>query len=190
MKKGFGLLGFLVIAAIIALFVSGGLYLKRLKKDSDTLKQANDAIEQAEQAKSQVETSTDQGSQVGVVVTKKKVRLIAPNGGEVWKRKNQYNVRWTTTLAGSVKMTAVLFRPKQLVADPYATAPGAIAGVEMFRPATFPSKENEGSYTYVVPETLPAGKYQVVLWAGDNCSPTNKQKRCDYDLSDGFFTIQ
>ena len=124
------------------------------------------------------------------VVKKIPMKLVSPNGGEVWERAKQYNVRWNTDLAVSVPIVAVLFPAKKAIVDPYAVSPGAIAGVEMFTHATLSHGFNDGSYSYRVPDTIAPGTYQVILWGGTRCGPAYATKPCQYDLSDGLLTIK
>jgi hypothetical protein len=124
------------------------------------------------------------------VVKKGPMQVVFPNGGEVWERGKQYNVRWNTDLSSSISIVAVLFPTDAVVSDPYATNPGTIAGVEMFTKPLINKKFNDGSYSYRVPDTLAPGPYQVLIWGGERCSPTNTTKKCPFDLSDGLITIQ
>lgn len=147
----------------------------------------------------EVATSTQQNGESPVnppaqgsppAAAKKPVRLIYPNGGQVWYRGKQYNIQWRSDLPGTIGVRAVLFKPTTLVTDPYAVRPRSIGGYEMFSRSTFTTGGNEGSFSYRVPDGLPPGKYQVLLWAGDNCSEARPEKRCQFDLSDSFFTIR
>lgn len=136
------------------------------------------------------QTST-QGSGTQISPSKKgPMQLVFPNGGEVWQRGSHYNVRWNTDLAKTVSIVAVLFPTEVVINDPYATHPGTISGVEMFTKSIMSRGANDGSYSYRVPDTLPAGTYQVLLWGGDKCSPSNFTKKCSYDISDGLITVK
>lgn len=185
-NKGYSLVGILIAIGIVILLVVGGFYLRKVMKGDSEVQQQN----QQQQQQNNDQQSLEDRLKDPVTATRKRIRLVSPNGGQTLERNKQYNVRWVTDLSGSVNVNAVIFKSSQIISDPYATKPGVIAGVEMFPPTIFPVDKNEGSYTYRVPESLAPGKYQILLWAGDNCSSVNKQKRCEYDLSDGFITIK
>ena len=184
--RKFGILELIAILGIFALVVGGVYSFWKLnsEKSSTGSAEENSNRNEAEQA-----TSTNSKPTTVVSTPKQKLRLISPNGGEVWVRSKQYNVRWTSEFSEKTKITAVIFKTSRVVTNPYISA-SIVTGFEMFSPAVFPAATNEGSFVYRVPDSLAAGQYQILLWAGDNCSPTDRSRHCDFDLSNSLFTIK
>jgi hypothetical protein len=121
----------------------------------------------------------------------KRVRILSPNGGEVWQRNKQYLVKWDTNLSSSATARVYLLKTNSIISNPYANP--NVTGTEMFVQAIFPKgSAPEGTYTYKVPQSLIAGKYQVLILAGQECSFSfpKPAKVCDYDVSDGLITIK
>lgn len=125
----------------------------------------------------------------GVVATPQKVRIIAPNGGEVWQRGKQYPVKWTIAI-DSRDVQVILIPSSSVITNPFSVAPSRVVGQEMFNSIVFPSKSAEGSYEYKVPQSLSVGTYQVLIWAGDKCSTNQVKTGCAYDLSDRLLTVR
>src|SRR3989338_59731 len=136
------------------------------------------------------DATADTGSGQQIVARPSKVRVISPNGGEVWERRQDYNVRWDfKDLPLNTPMSAVLIRTNSVITNPYAKNGRGISSREMFYPAMFPQGyPKDGSYTYRVPDTLTPGSYQVAIYAGENC--TALASKCEYDLSNKLFTIK
>lgn len=120
------------------------------------------------------------------------LRVVSPNGGETWLRGKQYVVRWESSLPDATKVTLLLSKSAKRVTDPYSLdARTTSQQFEMFARSVFPDGlSNEGSYTYVVPQSLVPGTYQLLILAGDKCSLVLTQAKCAFDLSDGLFTIK
>ncbi len=125
-----------------------------------------------------------------MAVKSSKVQVISPNGGEIWERRQDYNVRWDfKDLPLNTQMSGVLIRTNSVITNPYAKNPGRLSSREMFYPAMFPQGyPKDGSYTYRVPDTLAPGTYQVLIFAGENCASATS--KCQYDLSNKLFTIK
>lgn len=120
------------------------------------------------------------------------LRVVSPNGGDVWQRGKQYQVRWESSLISSTKITLLLTKTPKMITDPYSLdARTSSQQFEMFARSVFPDGlSNEGSYNYVVPPTIPTGTYQLLIFAGDKCSVLLTQSKCEFDLSDSLFTIK
>ncbi|MSR76247.1 MAG: hypothetical protein EXS68_01480 [Candidatus Ryanbacteria bacterium] len=177
--------GFVVLVLVVALLVATGLFW--YLKDDGAL--GSDAAEDKKMAEEKKDAEAKAATPPPAKTTStKKLRLIAPNGGEKWERGKQYSVRWASDLASTVRVKATLFKTDKTISDPYIGV--GIAGRDMFAPSTFPAGSNEGSYTYFVPRDLTPGAYQVIVWGGDTCSSVNKAKRCEYDLSDTLLTVR
>lgn len=120
-----------------------------------------------------------------------KIKIISPNGNETWVRGKQYNVKWETSLESTIPVNVVLIKTNSIINDPYAVRPTRITGYEIFVPSNYPQGlPTEGSYTYKVPDTIPTGSYQLLVWVGKDCSVTLPKQRCDFDLSSQLFTIK
>jgi len=122
----------------------------------------------------------------------KALRVVSPNGGDVWQRGKQYQVRWESSLTNSTKITLLLTKTSKMIMDPYSLDARTLSQqFEMFARSVFPDGlSNEGSYNYVVPPTIPTGTYQLLIFAGDKCSVILTQSKCEFDLSDSLFTIK
>ena len=122
----------------------------------------------------------------------KMLRVISPNGGDVWQRGKQYQVRWESSLTNSTKVTLLLTKTPKMITDPYSLdARTSSQQFEMFARSVFPDGlSNNGSYNYIVPPTIPTGTYQLLIFAGDKCSVILTQSKCEFDLSDSLFTIK
>lgn len=122
----------------------------------------------------------------------KALRVVSPNGGDVWQRGKQYQVRWESSLTSSTKITLLLTKTPKMITDPYSLdARTSSQQFEMFARSVFPDGlSNEGSYNYIVPPTIPTGTYQLLIFAGDKCSVILTQSKCEFDLSDSLFTIK
>ncbi|OGF83005.1 hypothetical protein A3B18_02275 [Candidatus Giovannonibacteria bacterium RIFCSPLOWO2_01_FULL_46_13] len=120
----------------------------------------------------------------------KKIRVISPNGGEVWQRGKQYNVRWDTTLATNIDTYVDLIPATTIITNPYS-ATSRITGTEMFHSSIFPQDNTpgEGSFSYRVPDAIKPGTYQVLVLMGKDCNALTGP-RCDFDLSDKLLTIK
>ena len=120
------------------------------------------------------------------------VSIITPNGGETWLRNKQYNIKWDTKgVAADERVDVVLIKTSKAISSPY-TSPSALNGAfAIFEQATFPTGlPKEGSVNYYVPDSLVPGTYQMLIWAGRNCSTTNLVAKCIFDLSNGLITIK
>lgn len=124
-------------------------------------------------------------------VATQKLRVISPNGGEVWQHGKEYQVRWDTTGIGPDEAVYVnIVKTGTAMKDPYISAVNK-PGSELFVPAIYPKGlPKEGVFTYKVPTSLPAGTYQILLFSGTNCSVTNTTKKCIFDVSDGLITVK
>ncbi len=184
--RKFGVLELIAILGIVALVVGGGYSFWKLNSEKSPRGSAKENSN-----KNEINATSTLSSKPTTVVStpKQKLRLISPNGGEVWERSKQYNVRWTSEFSEKTRITAVIFKTSRVVTNPYTSA-GIVTGFEMFSPAVFPAATNEGSFVYRVSDSLATGKYQILLWAGENCSPTDRLRRCDFDLSNNLFTIK
>jgi hypothetical protein len=120
------------------------------------------------------------------------VQVISPNGGEVWVRGQQYNIKWNTT--GVASTTAVyldLIKTSVIISDPYAVTPEVLGGYELFHQSVFPKGlPKEGTVSYKVPDTMKPGTYQLLVWAGKDCAITKPGKECLFDLSNGLITVK
>lgn len=119
-------------------------------------------------------------------IASKKIRIISPNGGEIWQRGKQYLVKWdTTSIPPGADIFVNLMRTNSAITDP---GKSSATGREMFNSSVFPSGlPPEGAYTYTVPQSVSAGTYQVVILIGKNC---NTGGFCIFDVSDKLFTIR
>lgn len=120
------------------------------------------------------------------------IQVLKPNGGEIWERGKQYPVRWNTTgIAANAPLFANVIKTSTIISDPYKARPTGVAGQELFVQALFPQGlPKEGEFTYVVPQTLTPGTYQLLIWSGQNCSVTNTAQKCTFDLSNGLITVR
>lgn len=202
-RAGFGLIEILVVVVVIALLVGGGWYTRRMRETKTTVETGLDAEKKAEEAKQAIEQQNQkvQDAVNGAAVKKQPVaspssqsapvRVISPNGGETWLRGKQYNVKWNTTLASGAKVFIILVKTATIIRDPYTVAPDKFISFEMFPQSLFPQGlPKEGTFTYSVPNSLPAGSYQLLVWSGEVCSIAVKKPKCVFDLSDSIFTIK
>mgnify|MGYP001559778536 CR=1 FL=1 len=137
-------------------------------------------------------TATGGGSSVGGGGTQaqpQQVLLITPNGGEIWQRGIQYQVKWTIAI-DSKDVQVILIPSTSVIVNPFTVAVSRTVGQEMFNSTIFPTLSAEGSYTYKVPQTVKTGTYQVLIWAGYKCNTNQVKTGCAYDLSDKLFTIR
>ncbi len=125
----------------------------------------------------------------GTLVQPQSVRLLSPNGGDMWQRGQQYQVKWTIVV-DSKDVQVILIPSISVIVNPFTVAPSHIVGQEMFNSSVFPTKTAEGSYVYKVPQTTKAGTYQVLIWAGYKCNTNQVKIGCAYDVSDELFTIK
>ncbi|MEK7576559.1 MAG: hypothetical protein AAB482_02580 [Patescibacteria group bacterium] len=184
--RKFGALELFITLGIFAL-IAGGVY-SFWKLNSE--KSSHDSTMEDAGSKENQSTSSASGKPTTVVSSpKQKLQLRSPNGGEVWVRGKQYNVRWTSELPDKTRIIAVIFKSSRVISNPYTSA-STVTGFEMFSPTLFPESTNEGSFVYRVPDSLAPGQYQILLWAGDNCNPNDKTKHCDFDLSNGLLTVK
>lgn len=120
------------------------------------------------------------------------IRIISPNSSTTWIRNQQYNISWDTKgVTADEDINVVLISTSTIISNPY-TSPLALSGsFSIFDQAAFPQGlPKGGSINYYVPDSIAPGKYQMLIWAGENCSATNTYSRCLFDLSNGLITIK
>ena len=169
---------FIGIFFVVLLLLGIYFWYLRDQAQKDSLSVEQEAMKEKEKSGASIPPVTNSNP--------KKLRVIAPNGGEVWSRAKQYNVSWVSDLPASTRVKAIIFKTNKVILDPYLGS--VVAGREMFGLGI--SSAGEGSYTYIVPSDLTPGTYQVLLWGGEACSSASKVKRCEYDLSNKLFTIR
>lgn len=189
-NKVFILAGALIVVALVAYMLTS--------KKSQVYVQENSPSGKNEEISSANSSSTPTTEQGGQTLQKKiplsnskRIRVLSPNGGEIWTRNKQYLVKWDTNLTPSEKAHVYLLKTSKVLNDPFANT--NITGTEMFVQAMFPSGyPQEGTYTYKVPQSLSPGKYQVLIMGGTNCrySFPKPARPCSYDMSDGLITIR
>src|SRR3989344_4969115 len=174
-----------VITALVILAVLVGAY---FLWGSPAMAPGGEKQEQGQNLDQSPENGTD--AQKSTTTTKppaapaKKIRVISPNGGEVWQIGKQYIVRWETNALPETSDIFVNIIPaKSIITDPYLSK---VSGQQMFNLSTFPS--NEGPYAYTVPQSVKPGTYQVLIFGGKNCNTPAPGTRCEFDLSDRLFT--
>ncbi|MEK7643074.1 MAG: hypothetical protein AAB372_01330 [Patescibacteria group bacterium] len=178
-----------ILAIVVLIFVVFfGFYYKKSNLPAPS-EQVND--QQNESPVLEESTTTSPVVTQPIVTKPKPIRVISPNGGETWEKRKQYLVKWDTTLPKETKAMSVLIKTSSVISDPYLLSPTKFKSYEMFLPSQFPNGlPGEGSITYVVPETIPPGTYQMLVWAGSNCTFSRPIKRCEFDMSDKLFTIK
>jgi len=98
------------------------------------------------------------------IVDQDALHLTSPNGGEYWLRGSNHNIEWVSTLT----------EPKQVKIDLYK------AGV--FQSTITSSTDNDGTFTWTIPNTIPTGSdYRVRIAL---TSPTTV-----FDFTDTTFRI-
>jgi hypothetical protein len=127
------------------------------------------------------------------VSSKGDIKIISPDGGEVWKRGGQYEIKWSSDLSATAPIHIVFGKYPELVKDPYEQFNPETANrqFEYFTDSIYPKPiANTGFYIYKVPADISLSNYQVLIWSG-KCGVWNKEteKDCVYDLSDNFFSV-
>ena len=187
----------IILALVVVVALVGGYYLLKSSKTAveETAQTPTTNVENNE-ASGTIENDTPASTPtVGTggsssVVVAKKIRVLSPNGGGTWLRNKPYVVRWDTTLPVSTRVYVDLIPTNTVITSPYVNAK-RIAGQEMFHSSIFPQGlPNEGSFQYTVPSDVKTGTYQVLILAGKDCNSPEAGERCDYDFSDGVFTIK
>ncbi len=120
------------------------------------------------------------------------VRILSPNGGEKWQRGKQYALTWDVKgMDASVPLYMDLIKTTSVFTDPYVVSSQEIGGYAPFSQSIYPQGlPAAGALTFTVPSSMAPGTYQVLLWAGSNCSVRETSKKCAYDVSDGLISIQ
>jgi len=107
------------------------------------------------------------------------IKIIAPNGGEVWNTGSTYNIKWNVPDITRVSIYVL----DHSTGRPSTVSTGIVAVVP-----------NTGSYQWKIPSSMPAGNYRVrVLGCPDSFSNTACanviMSDYGYDESDSYFSI-
>jgi len=100
-----------------------------------------------------------------------RIRVLAPNGGEIWRHGDTRRIRWvcinTGTVVGAVEISLIRGGNSITNTLPYIIAPDA---------------PNTGSFLWTIPPNIPVGRnYKVKIRLLDNIGGA--------DVSDNFFAI-
>ncbi|OGF69248.1 hypothetical protein A3H65_03555 [Candidatus Giovannonibacteria bacterium RIFCSPLOWO2_02_FULL_45_14] len=180
-KKSLG-----IITVIVILLVVGLIWAWRAGTFNLSSNDGKDAQNGEEESNSKNPSPAPAPASGSSGAATKKIRVISPNGSEVWQRGKQYLVKWdTATIPPDADIFVNLMRTNSVITDPYKSN---ATGREMFNSSAFPSGlPPEGIYTYTVPQSLSPGSYQVVILVGKNC---NTGGFCIFDVGDNLFTIK
>ena len=143
-----GKIGVAAGIVLIVFLIAGGAtwYLKDIPpNDSST---EGTSTNQGDEGEKKTDT-TQVSPPPSTTVSAKKLRLVTPNGGEIWERGKQYSVRWVSELPSNVRAKVSVFKTNSVVSDPYAGS--GVAGRDMFSPSLFPAGTNEGLSRYSSP---------------------------------------
>ncbi len=107
------------------------------------------------------------------------VRVLSPNGGEIWQVGSTHTIKWDSgnfPANGSIGI--------------------ALTDVNTTHTYLFTNQSNEGYEYWTIPSTITPGSYRMRIWCGERgteryCSPDGSLNTNPYaqDYSDGYFTI-
>ena len=177
-KKGFSKTIFLII--IILLGTVG--YFALIKKQEPT----NQQIDTKSSAPTQTSSTVSEENEA--------IAILSPNGGEKLIKGQEYLIKWKTNLPKSAPIHISFRQNSSLSKDVYKefNLKTANSQYEEFNDSIYPNLvSNIGNYVYKIPNDISSGNnWQVMIWSGQSCSVWNQEKKCNFDLSDNFFSIQ
>ncbi len=104
-------------------------------------------------------------------------KVLSPNGGELYKQGDSVSIKWTATNLGSSNSVAISVYKARSDNNYYGIAPDF--GLTFYNNVSGGVVQDEGSYTWTIPQNFTTGQY-VVFVAG---------AKGTYDTSDAPFTI-
>lgn len=104
-------------------------------------------------------------------------KVLSPNGGESYKQGDSVSIKWTATNLGSSNSVAISVYKARSDNNYYGIAPDF--GLTFYNNVSGGVVQDEGSYTWTIPQNFTTGQY-VVFVAG---------AKGTYDTSDAPFTI-
>src|SRR3989344_3108532 len=131
-KKSLG-----IITVIVILLVVGLIWAWRAGTFNLSSNDGKDAQNGEEESNSKNPSPAPAPASGSSGAATKKIRVISPNGSEVWQRGKQYLVKWdTATIPPDADIFVNLMRTNSVITDPYKSN---ATGREMFNSSAFPS---------------------------------------------------